>query len=234
MVLANFKSVDGDIFSSSTEAVVITVNCVGAMGAGIALEARYRWPEINDRYEKACELRQVSVGELIWEKTQSKWVILFPTKKHYSMPSEMTYISQGLVALAREIKSKAISSIALPHLGCSHGGLMWSEVKPMIESNLMDISDLDVELWDFHTKFIDPAFIRFRNSILCMNSQEATKWLQTDKGLESRIRKVLLNSQSTNFSSFRDEQGLGEKTIQLIYRVGLDPNWPAAPEQLPL
>src|SRR6201987_4374327 len=121
----------GDILNASVEALVNTVNCVGVMGRGIALQFRKAFPENFKAYEAACKRKEVVPGRMfVYETgllTGPRFVINFPTKRHWKGKSRIKDIEAGLVALAREVKDRGIRSIAVPPLGCGLGGLDWSE-----------------------------------------------------------------------------------------------------------
>jgi hypothetical protein len=224
--LATFVDLTGNIFSSSANAIVITVNCEGVMGAGIALDAKYRWPEIYDLYSKRCELNGFHVGEIMWADSDSRNVALFPSKKLWRAPSKLSYISDGLDTLRIDIDQMSITSIALPHLGCSNGGLTWSEVKPLIFEKLSTIDGLLVELWKFEQNFVDQDFKKFREVFLSLNPKDASSWVSFSKNTEKFIRQVLIESELTNFVQLAEVKGVGEKTLEKIYKAALSDYFP--------
>ena len=144
--------VKGNLFDSGAEALVNSVNTVGVMGKGIALQFREAFPDNYRIYQKACKNKALHVGEmLVTEDTNlaigHKIIINFPTKTHWKMPSEYQYIQQGLVSLREEIINRHIRSIAIPPLGSHNGGLDWLRVKQMIEESLSDV-DCDIYLYE--------------------------------------------------------------------------------------
>lgn len=125
------------MLKAKAEALVNTVNTVGVMGKGIALQFKETFPHNNKLYIDACKSKQLEPGKLlaVWDSNLllgRKLIINFPTKTHWRYPSKYEYIEKGLVALVDLIKSKNIQSIALPPLGCGNGGLAWPRVKDMI------------------------------------------------------------------------------------------------------
>lgn len=224
--MATFVDLTGNIFSSSAKAIVITVNCEGVMGAGIALDAKNRWPEIYDLYSKKCELNGFHVGEIMWADSMSKKVALFPSKKLWRAPSKLSYLSDGLDTLRTDIDQMSITSIALPHLGCSNGGLTWSEVKPLIVEKLSRIDGLLVELWKFEQNFVDQDFKKFREVFLSLNSIDASSWVRFSKNTEKFLRQVLSKSDLKNFVQLAEVKGIGKKTLQKIYKAALSDNYP--------
>ncbi len=135
----------GDIIGEDAEALVNTVNCVGVMGRGIALQFRKAFPDNFDAYAAACKQGQVQPGRLfVFETGQMspRYIINFPTKRHWRGKSRMDDIEAGLVALTKEIRERHIGSIALPPLGCGLGGLDWAAVRPRIDARLGEFHDL--------------------------------------------------------------------------------------------
>ena len=144
------KYLKGDLLSSKAQALVNTVNTVGVMGKGIALQFKKRFPHNFKIYKKACDEGTFSVGQvLVVEDSnlmQEKIIINFPTKKHWRGNSKYEYIETGLSALKEAIRNYNIKSVAIPPLGCGHGGLEWGKVKVLIEDALKDL-DCEIEVY---------------------------------------------------------------------------------------
>jgi len=138
----------GDILHEDAEALVNTVNCVGIMGRGIALQFKNAFPENFKSYVAACERNEVQPGQMLVFKTgrltNPKYIINFPTKRHWRGKSRIEDIDAGLVALANEIRSRNIHSIVIPPLGSGLGGLEWSNVRPRIEKSLRGLDNVRV------------------------------------------------------------------------------------------
>ncbi|WP_187427127.1 macro domain-containing protein [Rossellomorea marisflavi] len=117
-----------------------TVNTVGVMGKGIAKTFKEVYPEMFSEYQILCEKKLLTIGKLWIYKTPNKWVLNFPTKKHWRSPSKIEYIEAGLKKFVQSYDQKGIDSIAFPPLGCGNGGLNWeNEVKPLMEKYLNDL-----------------------------------------------------------------------------------------------
>lgn len=142
----------GNLLESNAEALVNTVNEIGVMGKGIALMFREAFPEGSRTYAEACERGEVQVGRVFVTENHSltgpRWIIHFPTKKHWRNPSQMPWVREGLQDLARVVAEKKIRSIALPPLGCGQGGLDWSQVRSEIETALGDVPGLEVQVYE--------------------------------------------------------------------------------------
>lgn len=142
----------GDILAADVEALVNTVNCVGVMGRGIALQFKNKYPANFEAYAAACSHEEVQPGRMfVFETrhlTNPKYIINFPTKRHWRGKSRMEDIESGLKALVREIRDRGIRSIAIPPLGSGLGGLNWSEVRPRIVEALSGISGVEVVIYE--------------------------------------------------------------------------------------
>ena len=136
----------GNLLQADVEALVNAVNTVGIMGKGIALQFKETLPENYQHYKKAAEAKQLHNGKMFTVAINKicgiKWIINFPTKKHWRYPSKLEYIKEGLDDLLEVIKDKKISSVALPPLGCGNGGLDWQTVKSVMEQNLAMLPDV--------------------------------------------------------------------------------------------
>ena len=148
----------GDLLESKAQALVNTVNTVGVMGKGIALQFKEHFPQNYELYRSACKSNHVKIGEMFTtvEHTLngSKIIINFPTKTTWRRPSEYPYIEMGLKSLHEEIINRNIKSIAIPPLGSHNGGLDWSIIKTMMISALSDL-DCDVIIYEPSDKIIE-------------------------------------------------------------------------------
>jgi O-acetyl-ADP-ribose deacetylase (regulator of RNase III) len=142
----------GNLLDAPVEAVVNTVNTVGVMGKGIALMFKERFPKNYHEYVDASKTGAIQIGKMFVSATDElngpKWVINFPTKKHWRHPTKIEWVREGLVALKDVIREKRITSIAIPPLGCGNGGLNWSDVRPLIEESLADLKDVEIIVYE--------------------------------------------------------------------------------------
>ena len=142
----------GDILTEDTETLVNTVNCVGIMGRGLALQFKKAFPDNFKSYAVACKQKKVQPGQMFVYETgrlrNPRYIINFPTKRHWRDKSRMEDIDAGLIALAEEIQSHNIHSIAIPALGCGLGGLDWLEVRPRIERMSEQFSGLTAVVFE--------------------------------------------------------------------------------------
>ena len=148
--MIRFKS--GDILAEDAEALVNTVNCVGVMGRGIALQFKKAFPENFRVYAEACERGEVQPGRMFvfetLQLTNPRYIINFPTKRHWRGNSRIEDVDAGLKNLVTVIRERGIRSIAVPPLGSGLGGLAWSDVCPRIEKALRCLNDVEVVVYE--------------------------------------------------------------------------------------
>ncbi|HET9757791.1 MAG TPA: macro domain-containing protein [Candidatus Limnocylindrales bacterium] len=137
----------GDLFLSSAQTLVNTVNCVGVMGKGVALGFRQRFPDMYREYAQMCERGEVKLGRpYLWRSVVAPWVLNFPTKNHWRENSSLSAIVAGLEYLEEHYKAWGIESLAVPPLGSGLGGLDWRVVGPTLYQHLSRL-DIPVELY---------------------------------------------------------------------------------------
>ncbi|MFH0350619.1 MAG: macro domain-containing protein [Chromatiales bacterium] len=142
-----FKALIGDLFASRAQTRVNTVNCVGVMGKGVALEFKKRFPAMFDDYKLRCERKAVHLGEpYLYRDASGASIVNFPTKGHWRSPARLKDIERGLDHFVARIGEWGITTVAMPPLGCGNGGLEWSEVGPLIYRKLQGLP-IDVEVY---------------------------------------------------------------------------------------
>lgn len=162
--------VKGNLLQSPAQVLVNTVNTVGVMGKGIALEFKRIYPEMFAKYRELCERGQFRIGMLWLYKSPNKWVLNFPTKKHWRNPSKVEYIEAGLRKFVSSYVDLGIHSIAFPALGCGNGQLDFeSQVKPLLEKHLRNLP-IEVFIYPGH----DSAFVEH------LNPKAMKKWLRSE------------------------------------------------------
>ncbi len=166
----------GNILESDAQALVNTVNTIGVMGKGIALQFKKAYPNNFNAYQNACKYKEIAIGNLFVYKDSNldsgeKIIINFPTKQDWRKPSEYIFIEKGLDNLVQIIEKEKIKSIALPPLGAGNGGLEWEKVKKIIEQKL---KDLDVEIFIYEP------------------TREIKEYLKTERAKLTEARALLL------------------------------------------
>lgn len=186
----------GDLLrQDDVDAVVNTVNCVGIMGKGIALQFKNKWPENFRTYEAACKAKEVRPGRMfVFDSgglVKPNYIINFPTKDHWRGKSRIEYIREGLKDLVARIKHLGIRSIAVPPLGCGSGGLDWSKVRPLIEEAFASLPEVEIRLFE-PAGAPDPKSMEVRTTRPRMTAGRAAilKVLDTYRALEYGLSRI--------------------------------------------
>lgn len=144
-----------NIFDSPAQTLVNTVNLVGVMGKGIALEFKSRYPAMFKAYKNLCDRNEFEIGKLHLWRAEDHWILNFPTKTTWKKPSKLEYIEAGLRVFVDSYREMGITSIAFPPLGCGNGNLNWADVRPVMEKYL---SRLEIPVY-VHDRHVTKGFI---------------------------------------------------------------------------
>ena len=129
----------GDIFTADTQVIVNAVNCKGAMGKGLALAFKQRYPAMFVVYQQECRTGKLRIGQPILYRESTPWILNFPTKDHWRDPSKLEYLEQGLQYFVDHYKDMGIQSITFPKLGAGLGKLSWDTVGPLMVKYLRQV-----------------------------------------------------------------------------------------------
>lgn len=156
------RVIQGDLFASGAQTLVNTVNCVGVMGKGVALEFKKRFPDMYEDYVRRCKAGRVKLGRpYLYRRLVEPWILNFPTKDHWRSVARLDDIVEGLEYLKAHYKAWGITSLAVPPLGCGQGQLEWRVVGPTLIRHLKRL-DIPVELYAPHgtpAEEMGPAFL---------------------------------------------------------------------------
>lgn len=162
------KYVQDNLFSTPAQVLVNTVNLDGVMGKGIALQFKKIYPDMFKKYQYFCETKLFTMGKLWLYKTDSKWILNFPTKLHWREKSKLEYIELGLKKFVETYSKHNITSIAFPKLGCGNGGLNWKIVKPLMDQYL---KNLPIDIYVYEGDFSQESEYA--------NTEAIKKWLNS-------------------------------------------------------
>jgi O-acetyl-ADP-ribose deacetylase (regulator of RNase III) len=180
--------VAGDLFDSRAQVLTNTVNCVGVMGKGLALEFKKRYPALFHEYSARCARGDMKIGEpWLWEDAEVQ-ILNFPTKRHWRERSRLEDVEAGLEWLAAHYGVLGIYTIAMPALGCGNGGLPWDAVRPLMETHLGGLPDLEV--------FVYPA--RVGAASTRVDGQESETLAPSRKGVAASPADVGTLFEDTN------------------------------------
>jgi O-acetyl-ADP-ribose deacetylase (regulator of RNase III) len=210
----------GNLFSSAAQTIVNTVNCHGAMGRGLALEFRFRFPELYTQYQKRCSKGLMRIGEPWLYKQSRPWVLNFPTKHHWRFPSRPQYLHQGLTFFMQNYEGMEIQSIAFPLLGASHGGIDGKVSRKIMEEYLSHCS-IPVEIILPQPGLTDPVFERFRDAFQTFDREILKKKAKVPWSRIHSIQRALQKKNIFQFQQLLSCPGVGEKTLGKILSLFL-------------
>ena len=192
------------------------------MGKGLALEFKLRFPDdMFEMYEKFCRQKELSPGKLLLYKKSNPWVLNFPTKLHWNMPSKIEYIEEGLRKLSLTYRNKSITSIAFPHLGALSGGLDWKEVRIVMNNYLEKLDDLYIEIYNFdpNNKNIKDSLFYNLKEIIFKNNNLNFSQIEISKKKIKLLKEKIQNEEVYSMYSLQKIRGFGKKTIENFYAI---------------
>lgn len=211
------RIIKGNIFNSQCQTLVNTVNCVGVMGAGIALEFKLRFPKMFERYEKHCHNGAMDIGKLWLYDKESPWILNFPTKKHWKDPSRKSYLHEGLKRFVETYKQRGIESIAFPALGTLNGKLPEDEAIAIMVKHLY-VCDIDIDIYIYDRNAEDDWYRKIKQKF----ERETIEDLASETGLSvhriSALHEAFGRSDIHTISQLTAHKGIGVKTLEVLFR----------------
>jgi len=207
---------DNTVFNIGAQTLVNSVNCVGVMGAGIALEFKLRFPNMYDDYVTRCVRKEVKIGRpYVYREHGNHWIINFPTKSHWKYASKIEWIEQGLDYFVKNYERGGITSIAFPKLGCENGGLNWNDVQSLMEKYLQHIS---IEVYICLDQESEPSGIEGIMTDLVNNKQDQF-WISA-LGIRDDIATKIVDSLPIGrFRELRKIAGVGKHTYNELFKL---------------
>ena len=212
----------GNIFASQCQTLVNTVNCVGVMGAGIALEFKLRYPQMYAEYEEYCSRGKLDVGKLWLYKREADgehrhWVLNFPTKKHWRNPSKSEYLEAGLRNFVDTYRRRGIKSVAFPILGAQNGGMDEADSVSIMVRHLYRC-DIDVEIYRYDPSAEDDLYCKVWDVV----TSESNERLVAGMGLRidriRALRQVMQDGGVRSIGQLAAKEGIGERTLTAVLR----------------
>ena len=216
----NITVINGNIFNTTAQTIVNTVNCVGVMGKGIALVFKLRYPSMFEQYQKYCKQNLIAVGKLWIYKGEptNPWVLNFPTKTHWKLPSEYEYIEKGLQKFVDTYKEKGITSIAFPLLGANNGGL---DKDKIMETMLHYLSkcDIPIEIYQYDSMAPDDLFETFKNKWNEISTIDKKQLgIRQQKQIDA-IEKAVNVDNVKSMIALINYPGIGIKTMERCFKM---------------
>lgn len=217
------KIIEENIFTTECQTIVNTVNCFGIMGAGIALECRYRYPEMFERYKEMCDKKLLDIGKLYLYQSNTKWILNFPTKNHWKFPTKPIYLEKGLLKFKETYEQKKIKSIAFPLLGAQNGGLSKDESLELLQKHLKGI-EIPIEIYIYKENASDDLFNIFKTAFLSNNLDNLKRLTDLKSNQIKKIIDILENEDLKNMGQLSSFKGIGETTISKCFIYAMRPD----------
>ena len=212
------KILRGNIFTSKCQTLVNTVNCVGVMGAGIALECRLRYPEMHDKYVQLCAENKVDIGLLWIYKSPDRWILNFPTKKHWKYHSKKEYLNAGLDKFLNTYKEKQIKSIAFPLLGADKGGIPQDESLRIMTAYLEKV-DAEIEIYKYDATANDDLYDKTKDWLLSQDIERISEFTKLRKNYVAKVVDAIQSPSIVQLNQLARIQGIGIKTLEKIFSL---------------
>lgn len=213
----SYQELRGNIFNSRARAMVNTVNCVGVMGKGIAVEFRRRYPEMFLAYKRTCDAHLLRPGQILPYFQQEPWVLNFAIKDDWKYPSKLAWIEACLQEFVGHYREWNIGSVAFPWMGAMNGGVALEDIKRVTRQHLSQLQDIDVEVYDFDPAASDPLFDRLKAIV----AQDDPPGFAKASGIRTmcidRIMAAVSHGDATSFTTLAESAGIGGVTVDKLY-----------------
>ena len=214
-----YHEVQGNIFNSSARALVNTVNCVGAMGKGIALEFRRRYPNMFAAYAEACQRNELKPGVVYYSHadTEDLQILNFAIKSHWRFPSKIQWIEACLRQFVSEYRVHGIESVAFPWMGAMNGGLPLDLIQTTMRRHLQMLPNITIEVYHFDGNATDPLFETLKEII----AVEPIRTIARSSGVSERtcqiIASLVTDQHIPSLYRLINSEGIGETSINRLY-----------------
>ena len=206
------KVIPGSVFASNADCIINTVNCVGVMGKGLALEFALRYPKLEEIYKEQCKNHEIKTGNLYFYEVDGQKIINFPTKFHFAKPSQIEWIEQGLDCFATNYKKWNIKSIAFPLLGARNGGLDSNFIIDLITKKL---AKLDIQIFICLNKEPDQKEIEMVNNFKSCDIVQLAEQLNLNA---KKLNELKAMQHSMNkFEDLLSNKVVDSKKYKIVY-----------------
>jgi O-acetyl-ADP-ribose deacetylase (regulator of RNase III) len=207
----------GNLFNSSAQTLVNTVNCVGVMGKGVALEFRRRFPEMFEVYRRVCEERKLRPGHMLPYRKGQPWILNFAVKDDWKQPSRLEWVEACLERFVANYQQLGITSVAFPWIGAMNGGLPWEKVHALIRNYLRPLGDIEVEVIEFDPDVPDPIFVRLRQSVQSQDASVFARQVGVTQRAATLVYLAIQEAEVPSLVRLCEFPGLGKTTVERLY-----------------
>jgi len=210
--------ITGNIFTTKAQTIVNTVNCVGVMGAGIALECRLRYPDLFGDYVLICKENRLRPGKLWMYKASDRWILNFPTKDDWKAPSREEYLHLGLRKFLDTYQPRGIDSIAFPLLGADRGGLSADSSKRVMEEYLSK-ANIPVEIYSYDPSARDDLYDEFRRWLMAGGDSLLVEAYKVRKDIVKKLVNAVAQDTTTQLNQLGRIKGVGIRSLEKVFQA---------------
>ena len=220
----SYKELKGSIFSTKAQALVNTVNCVGVMGKGIALEFRRRYPKMFKEYQHICKKGELQPGQILPYRDGETGILNFAIKNDWKRPSKVEWIESCLTEFVSSYRDMDIKSAAFPWMGAMNGGISIETIKKIMRNYLSNLTDIDIEVYDFNPDASDPLFEKLNNIVKSryLNIKDLSKRSDIKPRYMEKIIKALQEENIRSLPRLIESGVIGKKNIEKLYAFLID------------
>lgn len=210
------KIIKGNLFTSKAQTLINTVNTLGVMGAGIALEFRLRYPDMYEKYVELCKQKQIKIGKLWLYKSNDHWILNFPTKDDWKDDSKIEYLEKGLQKFVDTYKEKGITSVAFPVLGANHGNID-EETSIDVMKKYLGNCDIPIEIYQYDPEASDDLYDKLKSKFITMPVEEIIKKTRIQRQYAQKLLEILGDTKIRSISRLTSIEGIGVKTLEKVF-----------------
>lgn len=212
-----YKELAGNLFASKAQALVNTVNCVGPMGKGIALEFRRRFPEMFEEYKRVCERGELRPGQILPFRKSQPWVLNLAVKDDWKQPSRVEWVEQCLEKFCEWYPKVGLKSVAFPWMGAMNGRIRLEQIKAVTRRFLKPLTDIDVEVYTFDPAAPDPLFLLLQNFVAAHSSVEFARAAGIRRHFAEEVYALLDDPATTSLAIISEHSKLGKTSLDRLY-----------------
>lgn len=213
----SYKELTGNLFASKAQALVNTVNCVGPMGKGIALEFRRRFPEMFEAYRRVCERGELRPGQILPYRKSQPWVLNLAVKDDWKHPSRVEWVEQCLEKFCEWYPKTGLKSVAFPWMGAMNGRIPLDQIKAVTRRFLGPLTDIDVEVYTFDPRAPDPLFLLLKKFVAEHAPSEFASAAGLRRPFAEEIFALVDNPATTSLAIISEQSRLGKTSLDRLY-----------------
>lgn len=203
------------MFDSQAQTLVNTVNCVGVMGKGVALEFRRRFPAMYESYQAVCRSRLLKPGQILPYRQSEPWVLNLAVKNDWKRPSRLEWVESCLSKFQSRYETLNITSVAFPWIGAMNGGLPWEQVHALMRRYLQNLPNIDVEVVEFDPNASDPLYRELCKQLELYSEKEFAERAAITTRAAERLFEG--SRHATSLATVCQTPGVGKTTVEQLY-----------------